>query len=310
MREDIKITLIVCGVAVLLLGLAALLYWLCKMHAARKAALEGVQDEEELPPVDESPLPPRAESPLPPRAESPLFRLEDTELGPRNIPVSGMESCVLSPEGILNSEGEPNWSGNVILVDFTEGPFREGRYTGEEASNALYRALGIFGDPVSDGVRGYLSAGGSAFDSGMICEGPGWRACVVHLERGVFFGRITDDPPEDDVQEACLWALRRVCMSVLSSKPGDFDSFTLLIPFLGPEIYPGNVSQSAAIGAFANGFRIAFCGQFRALLLSRGIQVVVCCGDRETQLALAEAMDKVRQKMDQEAGKTPDSPAR
>ncbi|WP_448605833.1 hypothetical protein ACJZTR_00420 [Neorickettsia risticii] len=250
----------------------------------------------------------------------PHSQLEGAELS-QDIPVPGLKNCFLSSDGILGPEGaetKPNWRGKVVIVDQSASVFKNYSYVREGDSGKLYDVLKIHEGPISESMREKCN-GEELLINPETFRAQCYEAGVIHvgntLPSRLGVSRVADMSPDvlrlalqlffystfSRISWACSYEMRSFCTKA-----------TLLIPMVELEGFNKGLPKSEELEVFAKAFFDVFkrgVGETSTGALNVK-SVKICCGDRETQLALAEAMDKVRQKMDQEAGKTPDSPAR
>ncbi|ACT69088.1 conserved hypothetical protein [Neorickettsia risticii str. Illinois] len=274
----------------LLVALAAALYKLCKIRAlAEKELLDqsvqvGRDQADEAVQVD-----------LLPKAQFPHFQLEKPQLELRNIPIAGLEGCILVPEGILGVEPGvkgPNWQGNVIVVDPGGSIFQTCRYTGSGASGALYSAIGVFDTPVNQNTAERLVAEPVVVNQ-RIFRNPRWQVRVVHVH-SPDMSRLPSSTvsPERALRDSLYRLfLETFCTLQRAALPGDS---IIMMPLVASGIYSGNIPSNIYNRAFAS----AFCAAARALRSSNiaealGVREVrICCYGRAVQLALAEEMER------------------
>ncbi|ACT69109.1 conserved hypothetical protein [Neorickettsia risticii str. Illinois] len=251
---------IACGVVgfLLLLALAAGLYWLCKARARRAV-------------------------------ESTLEDVRVTGLVP------GMEGVLFSSDELLGPAGatEPTWDSDVVILDTSSGALGRECYSED---NELYRVLGIAGREIDEDVR--KNVGRSSFVCGPKgCTSAGYKWSLVHVCPPGLHNPSGFTDPRDEVYEAVSeaaqslfsYSLLRHVDEIVNTREAD-RGLTILIQVPFSEPHGEVVSKHGQAKIFAECFAVIGTPAVRERL---GARVKVCCGDEETRGICAEAVFRV-----------------
>ncbi|ACT69110.1 hypothetical protein ACJZTR_00460 [Neorickettsia risticii] len=251
---------IACGVVafLLFLGLAAGLYWLCKV-AARQ-------------PVDAA-----------------LEEVKITGLVP------GVEGVLFSSDELLGPAGatEPTWDSDVVILDTSLSVLSSEAYPFVGEQGPLYRALGVAGREIKQSVKQKIASQGVSVGAESFTSS-GMNCVLVHVcPSGLHDHDVTADPGTA-VRNALMGAAQALfseeivrCIEDMRRDwtPAGREIIVLVhLPFSG--VHSAVMSREEQARYFAKcmiGIPVVdVCKQL-------GVKVKVCCGGKELQAVCAEA---------------------
>ncbi|QHD64935.1 hypothetical protein [Neorickettsia findlayensis] len=215
----------------------------------------------------------------------------------QDIQVPGLKGCFLSSDGILGAENEatqPNWCGNVIIVDLSASVIKDYCYSRTGSSRRLYEVLGISEGPIEDSMSKALRFlyENSSINS-RVFSGQNWKARVLHIappDTRPINHRIVQDLGVPYTAFSCTFVDILHCIK--TGLRNFAREATLLIPVMDLPERGKDLLKSDQLKVFAKAFLdIANKGLDKPLTEALGVKgVKICCYGTDTQRALAEVM--------------------
>ncbi|KYH12278.1 hypothetical protein [Neorickettsia sp. 179522] len=215
----------------------------------------------------------------------------------QDIQVPGLKGCFLSSDGILGAEGEeiqPNWRGNVIIVDPSASVIQDYCYSRTGDSRRLYEVLGICNGPIEECMKKALQfLYKSSYVNPRVFSGQNWKARVLHIappDVRPLNHSIAENLGVPCTLFSCTFVDILYC---IKARLRNFAiEATLLIPVMDLPERGKHLLKSDRLKVFAEAFLdIASKGLYKPLSEALGVKnVKICCGNRDIQLALAEVM--------------------
>ncbi|ACT69111.1 hypothetical protein ACJZTR_00465 [Neorickettsia risticii] len=252
---------IACGVVgfLLLLALAAGLYWLCKARARRAV-------------------------------DATLEDVKVTDLVP------GVEGVLFSSDELLGPAGatEPTWDSDVIILDTTLGVPTFGRYPIRGSKAVFYRALGIAGRVVGEDVR-QRALQSEVVVSSEGCTRSGMNWALAHIFCSQLYSAAVDDNSEIDLRNTLMNVAQAVFSEGVAKCVDDMRrnrspsgrGITVLVHL------PFSSARSAVMSREEQAEYFAGCLAEAAISNVRGrfgAKIKVCCGSEELRALCTETV--------------------